>query len=87
MAPEIIKEAEPLLLRDTIAFNLGLRIDHMAMIDFGGFSRIVDTLGGIDMPVACPYTDWRLIDPSYDFKRPGQLGGILRSIRNDSHEW
>jgi len=24
----------------------------------------VDTLGGIDVPVSCPYTDWRLIDPS-----------------------
>ena len=58
------------LLRDTIAYNLGLRIDHMAMVDFGGFSRIVDTLGGIDVPVACPYTDWRLIDPSYDSNNP-----------------
>jgi polyisoprenyl-teichoic acid--peptidoglycan teichoic acid transferase len=26
----------------------------------------VDTLGGIDVPVFCPYTDWHLIDPSYD---------------------
>lgn len=54
------------LLRDTIAYNLGIRIDHTAMVDFDGFRRIVDTLGGIDVPVACPYTDWRLIDPSYD---------------------
>ncbi|HEY9152091.1 MAG TPA: LCP family protein [Anaerolineales bacterium] len=58
------------LLRDTIAYNLGIRIDHMAMVDFSGFSKIVDTLGGIDVPVACPYTDWRLIDPSYDPNNP-----------------
>jgi LCP family protein required for cell wall assembly len=58
------------LLRDTIAYNLGIRIDHMAMVDFSGFSRIVNTLGGIDVPVACPYTDWRLIDPSYDPNNP-----------------
>jgi LCP family protein required for cell wall assembly len=58
------------LLRDTIAYNLGLRIDHMAMVDFSGFSKIVDTLGGIDVPVVCPYTDWRLIDPSYDPTNP-----------------
>ncbi len=58
------------LLRDTIAYNLGLRIDHVAMVDFSGFSRIVDTLGGIDVPVACPYTDWRLIDPSYNSNDP-----------------
>ncbi len=56
----------PALLRDTIAYNLGIRIDHMAMVEFDGFRRIIDTLGGIDVPVACPYTDWHLIDPSYD---------------------
>ncbi|MFH1183963.1 MAG: LCP family protein [Chloroflexota bacterium] len=56
----------PGLLRDTIAYNLGIRIDHTAMVEFDGFRRIVDTLGGVDVPVACPFTDWRLIDPSYD---------------------
>lgn len=56
----------PGLLRDTIAYNLGIRIDHTAMVEFDGFQRIVDTLGGVDVPVACPYTDWHLIDPSYD---------------------
>ncbi len=54
------------LLRDTILYNLGIRIDHLAMVDFNGFRRIVDTLGGIDVPVACPYTDWRLRSPALD---------------------
>src|SRR5574340_596070 len=36
------------------------------MVDFDGFRRIVDTLGGVEVPVGCAYTDWRLIDPSYD---------------------
>lgn len=56
----------PQLLKDTIEYNLGLHIDHTAMVEFDGFRQIVDTLGGIDVPIACPYTDWRLIDPSYD---------------------
>jgi LCP family protein required for cell wall assembly len=56
----------PGLLGDTITYNLGIRIDHTAMVEFDGFRRIVDTLGGVDVPVACPYTDWHLIDPSYD---------------------
>jgi len=56
----------PGLLKDTIAYNLGIRIDHTAMVDFDGFRRIVDTLGGVEVPIACAYTDWRLIDPSYD---------------------
>lgn len=56
----------PGLLKDAIQYNLGIRIDHTAMVDFDGFRRIVDTLGGIDLPVSCAYTDWRLIDPSFD---------------------
>jgi LCP family protein required for cell wall assembly len=56
----------PGLLKDTILYNLGIRIDHTAMVEFDGFRQIVDTLGGVDVPVACAYTDWRLIDPSYD---------------------
>jgi len=56
----------PGLLRDTIAYNLGIRIDHTAMVEFDGFRQIVDTLGGVDVPVACTFADWRLIDPSYD---------------------
>jgi polyisoprenyl-teichoic acid--peptidoglycan teichoic acid transferase len=56
----------PGLLKDTIAYNLGIRIDHTAMVEFDGFRRIVDTLGGIDLPISCSFTDWRLIDPSYN---------------------
>src|SRR6266540_4182285 len=56
----------PGLLKDTILYNLGVRIDHTAMVEFDGFRQIVDTLGGVDVPVSCAYTDWHLIDPSYD---------------------
>jgi LCP family protein required for cell wall assembly len=56
----------PGLLKETIAYNFGIPIDYTAMVDFNGFRQIVDTLGGVDVPVSCAYTDWRLIDPSYD---------------------
>jgi LCP family protein required for cell wall assembly len=56
----------PGLLEETIQYNLGIRIDHTAMVEFDGFREIIDTLGGVDVPVSCPYTDWRLIDPSLD---------------------
>lgn len=56
----------PALLKETIQYNLGIRIDHTAMVDFDGFRKIVDTLGGVDVPVSCSYTDWKLIDPSYN---------------------
>jgi polyisoprenyl-teichoic acid--peptidoglycan teichoic acid transferase len=48
------------LLRDTIYNNLGVTIDHMAMVNFDGFRQIIDTLGGIDVPLACPFADYRL---------------------------
>jgi len=54
------------LLKDTILYNLGIRIDHLAIVDFDGFRRIVDTLGGVDVPVFCAYTDWHLINPNVD---------------------
>ena len=42
------------LLKATIQYNLGIRIDHTAFVDFDGFRQIVDTLGGVDVPVSCP---------------------------------
>ena len=58
--------AGPGLLKDTILFNLGIQIDHLAMVDFDGFRKVVNTIGGVDVPISCAYTDWRLLDPSYD---------------------
>ncbi len=52
------------LMKDTIQYNLGLRIDHVALVDFAGFRKIVDTVGGIDLPLACPFTEWAVIDPN-----------------------
>ena len=48
------------LLRDTIYNNLGVTIDHMAMVNFDGFRQVIDTLSGIDVPLACPFADYRL---------------------------
>lgn len=56
----------PGLIKDTILYNLGIRIDHTALVDFNGFKRILDTLGGIEVPVACQFTDWHLNDPNAD---------------------
>jgi LCP family protein required for cell wall assembly len=56
----------PGMLKDTILYNFGIPVDYTAMVDFNGFRRVVDTLGGVDVPIACAYTDWRLLDPSYD---------------------
>jgi LCP family protein required for cell wall assembly len=44
----------PGLLAETIRVNFGLPVDHWGRIDFQGFARVVDALGGVDMVVACP---------------------------------
>ncbi len=43
----------PGLLKDTILVNFGIPIDHWVRIDFTGFRRVVDELGGVDMVVPC----------------------------------
>jgi LCP family protein required for cell wall assembly len=44
----------PGLLARTIEVNFGIPIDHWARVDFNGFVRVVNELGGVDMTVACP---------------------------------
>lgn len=51
------------LLKDTLLYNLGLRIDHIAKVDFEGFENIIDSLGGIDIPLVCAFTDWHIKNP------------------------
>jgi LCP family protein required for cell wall assembly len=43
----------PALLMRTIEMNFGIPIDHWARVDFQGFERVVDELGGVDMVVPC----------------------------------
>ena len=54
------------LLADTIEYNFGLSIDHYARIGFDGFSQVVDALGGVEVVLNCPLTDWRLKSPDLD---------------------
>ncbi|SBT51268.1 LCP family protein [Micromonospora narathiwatensis] len=44
------------LLRTTVSRYTGLRIDAGAVITFGGFDKLVDTLGGVDL-----YVDQRVV--------------------------
>jgi LCP family protein required for cell wall assembly len=52
------------LIKDTVLYNLGLRIDHVALVDFEGFRKIVDQVGGIDVPLVCPFTEWTVKNPN-----------------------
>ncbi len=43
----------PGLLMRTIEENLGIQVDHWAIISYDGFARAVDELGGVDLTVPC----------------------------------
>ncbi len=44
------------LLKDTLAQNFGIRIDHYVKFNFETFKDVIDALGGIDIVVDCPIT-------------------------------
>lgn len=57
----------PGLLRDTVAVNLGILVHHWARVDFAGFTKVIDELGGVDITVTCPVNlDYRADDPGDD---------------------
>jgi LCP family protein required for cell wall assembly len=56
----------PAYLEQTVLYNLGIPIDYYARINFEGFEDIVDTLGGVEVPVSCAIQDWRLKSPELD---------------------
>ena len=51
-------------IKDTLLYNLGISIDRYALVNFNGFRKTVDLLGGVDMPLACAFTDWHVINPN-----------------------
>lgn len=54
------------LIKDTILYNLGIPVDYYVRIGFDGFRQAVDALGGVEVPVTCAVTDWRLLEPELD---------------------
>ncbi|HEC21830.1 MAG TPA: LytR family transcriptional regulator [Chloroflexi bacterium] len=53
----------PGLVKETLLYNFGITIHYYARVDFSGFREIVDTLGGIDVPVDCAIQGYVLKPP------------------------
>lgn len=51
------------LLREALLYNLGIPVHRFVRVEMQGFEGLVDALGGIEVLVACSYTDWRLESP------------------------
>jgi LCP family protein required for cell wall assembly len=54
------KGTGPEWVKRTIHYNLGIPIHYYVRVDFQGFMKIVDTVGGIDVDVDCPLPDINL---------------------------
>ena len=51
------KGGGPGLAMETVEHNLGVDIDHYVIIDFEGFKRVIDALGGVDVDVPSYLSD------------------------------
>ncbi|GBD16492.1 Putative transcriptional regulator YvhJ [bacterium HR26] len=59
----------PGLVRATIEYNFGIPIHYFAEVDFEGFVRIVDTLGGVTVDVPAPIKDDEYPGEHFDYTR------------------
>ena len=50
LAPEGL-DAGAVVLRDSVSMLLGIPIDHYAVVDMGGFVKLIDALGGVTLNV------------------------------------
>ena len=55
--PDVTPGGGPGLAMATVEYNFGVKIHYFAQVDFTGFERIVDTLGGITIDVPKPLVD------------------------------
>ncbi|MBM3301637.1 MAG: LCP family protein, partial [Deltaproteobacteria bacterium] len=62
-------EGGPALAKKTIEYNFGIPIHYYVILDFMGFEKIVDTLGGIDVFLEKPLIDNEYPTPDYGIKR------------------
>ncbi len=49
------------LMRQTLFYNLGINVHYYALVNLSGFTRIIDTLGGVDLAVDCAIQDYPLV--------------------------
>jgi LCP family protein required for cell wall assembly len=55
------KGGGPERVKQTIYQNLGIPIDYYIRVDFQGFMKIIDTVGGVDIDVECALPDIKLL--------------------------
>ncbi|MCL2106712.1 MAG: LCP family protein [Oscillospiraceae bacterium] len=59
----------PRLLVETVESNYKVKIDHFMTVDFDGFARLVDILGGVTIPLSAP--EWEALVPFFPLLEEG----------------
>lgn len=49
----------PSLLSYTVGRFTGIEVDHFALFDFDGFEEVIDAVGGVEICLDYPVTDWK----------------------------
>jgi polyisoprenyl-teichoic acid--peptidoglycan teichoic acid transferase len=58
------------MIKDTIQYNLGLKVDYYARVDFVQFQKIILALGGLQISVDCAVQGNKLKSPDLDYTSP-----------------
>ena len=58
----------PALAKKAVEYNLGRRVHYYVLVDFGGFRRAIDALGGIDIDVPRVIDDPMYPDENFGYK-------------------
>jgi LCP family protein required for cell wall assembly len=73
-------EGAPALIKQTLLYNLGVPIHYYALVNFTGFRQIVNALGGIDVPVTCQLTEYKLRDWALDEADPANYDLYTQTV-------
>src|SRR5581483_984995 len=57
------------LMKDTILYNLGIKVNFYARVDFAQFEDLIAKLGGLDISVDCAIQGYRLKSPDLDYTK------------------
>lgn len=68
----------PALAKRTVELNFGVRIHYFARVDFRGFEKLIDTLGGITLDVERPIKDDEYPTEDYGIRRIFIPAGLQR---------
>jgi len=75
------------LLNQTLLYNLGITADYYVKINFDGLTTLIDSLGGIDVPVHCYIEDyWPYADENGEFHKISVEPG-LQHMNGDLALW